>query len=183
MCSAALIVSGARGGTVGFHLGIAWYEYLYSQAWAILHYIRLFFWPDDLTIDYGQAMVRGWRGVPGILVLGTFGVATILAWTRAQRWGWFGFLGAWFFLLLAPSSSVVPIATEVAAERRIYLALASVIVLVVVGAEWDVAAAYAAGGRRFATTPRASGPGSRVDWSRWSRSFDRSRAFAQPERL
>ena len=37
------------------------------------------------------------------------------------------FLGAWFFLILAPSSSVLPIVTEVAAEHRMYLPLAAVI--------------------------------------------------------
>jgi hypothetical protein len=36
-------------------------------------------------------------------------------------------LGAWFFLVLAPSSSVLPIVTEVAAEHRIYLRLAAVV--------------------------------------------------------
>ena len=44
------------------------------------------------------------------------------------------FAGSWFFLLLAPSSSIVPIRTELAAERRIYLALAAIVVLAVVGA-------------------------------------------------
>jgi tetratricopeptide (TPR) repeat protein len=40
---------------------------------------------------------------------------------------------------LAPSSSIVPIATEVGAERRMYLPLAALIALVVVGASvmWD----------------------------------------------
>ena len=40
------------------------------------------------------------------------------------------------FLLLAPSSSFVPIRTEIAAERRVYLAIASVLVLLAVGAVW-----------------------------------------------
>jgi Flp pilus assembly protein TadD len=70
--------------------------------------------------------------VPGLIVLGALGIATIVAWTR-DRWRWFGFTGAWFFLLLGPSSSVVPIRTEIAAERRIYLASAAIIVMVVVG--------------------------------------------------
>jgi protein O-mannosyl-transferase len=52
------------------------------------------------------------------------------------RWGWLAFLGSLFFMLLAPSSSSVPIHTEIAAERRMYLALVAVIVPVVVGAEW-----------------------------------------------
>ena len=45
-----------------------------------------------------------------------------------------GFLGAWFFLILAPTSSVLPMSVEVAAERRMYLPLAAVVVLAVTGA-------------------------------------------------
>jgi tetratricopeptide (TPR) repeat protein len=37
-----------------------------------------------------------------------------------------GFIGAVFFLALAPSSSVVPVASQVMAEHRMYLALAAV---------------------------------------------------------
>jgi len=44
-----------------------------------------------------------------------------------------GFTGVWFFAILAPSSSVVPIATQTIAEHRVYLALASPIVLFTAG--------------------------------------------------
>jgi tetratricopeptide (TPR) repeat protein len=128
----ALVVSGARNETVGFALGVPWYRYLYSQAWAITHYLGLVFWPRHLTLDYGIGFIGGWRAVPGVILLGTLGVATVLAWRRPSRWGWFGFLGAWFFLTLAPSSSVVPIISEAAAERRMYLALAAVIVFALI---------------------------------------------------
>jgi tetratricopeptide (TPR) repeat protein len=47
------------------------------------------------------------------------------------RWPGIGFLGAMFFLTLAPTSSVVPIASEVGAERRMYLPLAALVVLAV----------------------------------------------------
>jgi tetratricopeptide (TPR) repeat protein len=40
-------------------------------------------------------------------------------------------LGAWFFVTLAPASSVIPIVTEVGAERRMYLPLMAVIALLV----------------------------------------------------
>ena len=131
----ALMFGGPRNGSVGFGLGITWYSYLYSQAWAIAHYLRLFVWPSGLTLDYGMIPVTGPRGIPGLILLTAAGVATLLAWRRSAAWGWFGFLGAWFFALLAPSSSVVPITTEIAAERRVYLALAAVVTLVVIGAE------------------------------------------------
>lgn len=123
----------ARHTTVGFNLGITWYEYLYTQAWAVTHYLRLIAWPNALNFDYGELAIRGWRGVPGMLLLSSAGIATLYAWSK-PKWMWLGFLGAWFFMLLAPSSSVVPIKTEVAAERRIYLASAAVFVLVVVAA-------------------------------------------------
>ncbi len=130
--SLMLISAGTRS-SVGFGLGITWYEYLYSQAWAIAHYLRLAFWPSGLTIDYGERAVMGMRSVPGLLVLIPLAVATVVAWTKPNRWGWLGFIGAWFFLILAPSSSFVPIRTEIAAERRFYLPLAAVLVLVVIG--------------------------------------------------
>jgi len=48
-----------------------------------------------------------------------------------RRWPAWGFVGAWFFLLLGPTSSFIPILTEVGAERRMYLPLLSVVVLFV----------------------------------------------------
>ena len=43
-----------------------------------------------------------------------------------------GYPAAWFLVVLAPTSAVVPIATEVAADRRVYLALAGLTVLAAV---------------------------------------------------
>ena len=117
--------------------GIAWYDYLYTQCWAITHYLLLVVWPSALSVDYSQKVIAGTRGIPGAIVLATFGAAVLFAWRRLPRLGWFAFLGAWFFILLAPSSSVVPIPGEIVAERRIYLALASILVLLIVGAEWS----------------------------------------------
>ena len=44
-----------------------------------------------------------------------------------------GFAGAWFFVILAPSSSVVPLATQTIAEHRMYLPLAAVVTLAAMG--------------------------------------------------
>jgi protein O-mannosyl-transferase len=49
---------------------------------------------------------------------------------RRAPWG---FAGAWFFAVLAPSSSILPLATEIAAERRMYTPLVSVVAFVVIG--------------------------------------------------
>jgi tetratricopeptide (TPR) repeat protein len=61
-----------------------------------------------------------------VVLLAVTGVAL---WRRPPL----GFLGAWFFLTLAPASSIVPIATEVGAERRMYLPLMALAVLVLAG--------------------------------------------------
>ena len=132
VASALVVARGARSATVGFHLGVTWYQYLYSQGWAIAHYLRLVFLPDQLTYDYGRDPIAGLRGVPGSIVVIALAVATVIAWLRSPP---LGFAGLWFFLLLAPSSSFVPIRTEIAAERRVYLAIASVLAVAVVAVE------------------------------------------------
>lgn len=128
----ALIATTSRS-SAGSGSGMSPLAYLNTQGWAIPHYLQLFFWPAKLTLDYGYVAAQSGSGVPGLLLLTLLAAATIFAWTRVNRWGWLGFCGAWFFLLLAPSSSVIPIATEVAAERRVYLAIAAVIVAIVIG--------------------------------------------------
>ena len=130
----AVIAVGARGDTAGFG-GISWDAYLYTQCWAIAHYLRLVVWPSPLAVDYGFSAIHGARGVAGAILLVAFAIATIVAWTRVPRFGWFAFCGSTFFIVLAPSSSIVPVTSEVAAERRIYLALAVVLLFAVLAAE------------------------------------------------
>jgi protein O-mannosyl-transferase len=146
-CSLALVAAGSRADTAGFDAGMPWYQYLYSQGWAIARYVRLTFWPAPLIFDYGRDPVRGMVGVPGGVLLLAAAAGTIVAW-RQPRWRWAGFLGVWFFLLLAPSSSVVPVRTEIAAERRVYLASAALILLVVVAAEHVLRDRFAPKARR-----------------------------------
>jgi tetratricopeptide (TPR) repeat protein len=137
----ALVAGGGRADSAGFGLGLRWYAYLYSQGWAIAHYLLLMFWPGDLRFDYGFAPVRGIGGLIGGMVVLTIAVAALVVAFRSKRW-WIAFLVAWFFILLAPSSSVLPIQTEIAAERRVYLASAALVVAIV------IAAGYALRSRR-----------------------------------
>ena len=123
----------SRAGTVGFGLGLSWYEYLATQGWAITRYLRLLLWPQGLTLDYGTRPVLDARALIGWLVLATMAAGTLVAWRTPHR-RWIGFLGAALFIILAPSSSFIPIVTEVAAERRIYLAGIPVFVLAVLAA-------------------------------------------------
>ena len=134
--------SKGRAGAENVAVVLAW-DYAQTQFWAVAHYLRLAFWPNRLCLDYG------WQSaVPRPLILAGAGVVSSLlaatAWALARAPS-LGFLGAWFFLILAPSSSVVLIRTEMAAERRMYLPLAAVVMLVGIGA-WTALAALS---RRF----------------------------------
>jgi Tfp pilus assembly protein PilF len=68
-------------------------------------------------------------GAPYALVLVALLAATAVLLVRRPR---SGFALVWLFVILAPTSSVVPIITEVGAERRMYLALAGPLALITV---------------------------------------------------
>ncbi len=126
----ALAATEARTGSAGFGVkGWTWWSYLRTQAGVIVHYLRLAFWPRPLIFQYGWLPAESWGAVmPQIVLLGSLAVATVVALVRRMP---VGLIGAWFFLILAPSSSILPISTEVAAEHRMYLPLAAVIAAVV----------------------------------------------------
>jgi tetratricopeptide (TPR) repeat protein len=120
-----------RGGTSGFQAGLTPLIYFESQLRAIGVYLKLSFWPHPLVFDYGQATVQHFADVwPQAVVLGCLFVATVVAlWRRSPA----GFIGIWFFAILVPSSSVVPMTSQTMAEHRMYLSLAAVVVIVVLG--------------------------------------------------
>ncbi len=127
---AGLVISNPHSETCGPHLGLHWFDYLRTQAGVLVWYLRLCFWPHPLVISY-QDWPIATTFMP-ILPEGLF-ILTLLALTA---WAWWrrhpvALLGAWFFMILAPTSSFLPIVTEPAAERRMYLPLAAVLIGVV----------------------------------------------------
>lgn len=100
--------------------------YALAQAKVVAHYLRLAVWPVGLCFDYAWPAVAHW---PSIIFMAALLAVTI--WAVARRTV-AGCLAACFFLLLAPTSSFLPI-QDVAVEHRMYLALAPVIALVVLG--------------------------------------------------
>lgn len=129
---AALIIEGPRSHSAGFSSGVSPWTYLLDQAPLIVHYLRLAVWPVGLVLDYGEPTLRTLADVwPAGLAVVVLIVATVVAWFRVPA---IAFLGTWFFITLAPTSSVLPIATEVGAERRMYLPLVAVIAVLLVAA-------------------------------------------------
>jgi protein O-mannosyl-transferase len=106
------------------------WQYAVSQPGVIAHYLQLCFWPTSLCIDYGWPVAASAVAIiPPLLLIVALLTLTIWAIFRRSEWS---FLGAWFFLILAPTSSVFPI-RDLAFEHRMYLPLAAVVAGVVVG--------------------------------------------------
>jgi tetratricopeptide (TPR) repeat protein len=141
----ALLIAYPWGEASGAGFGLAeagpW-EYARTQPGVILNYLRLSFWPSPLCVDYYWPIATSAGQIlPAAAVVAALLAATLWALRRAPSApssgagrSALGFLGAWFFLILAPSSSFVPIVTEVAAERRMYLPLAAIVTACVVAA-------------------------------------------------
>ena len=134
-----VLAAGNRGGSAGFHAGVAIHDYARTQLAVVAHYLYLALWPRELVLDYAWPIAHRWGDVGwGGLLVAVLLIGSIIAlWARP----WLGFLGAWFFGILLPSSSIMPIVTEVAAEHRMYLPMIAPIALALVGG-WAL-------GRRF----------------------------------
>ncbi len=126
--------AGARGASAGFGLGLSPWTYLLTQADALILYLGLAVWPHPLVLDYGTAVTRSLGEVwwQGLIVLALLFATLVAVCDRRTSRRALGFAGAWFFLILAPSSSVVPLVTQTMAEHRMYLPLAAVVCLFVV---------------------------------------------------
>ena len=128
---AALLLSSPRSLSVGFGLTIQPHEYFTTQMWAITRYLWLAFWPADLCGDYGSFKITDLRSwLPSFFLISFLVGICIWSWFR---WPILSFLGGCFFLILAPTSSIVPIVSEPIAERRMYLPLASILCLFTIG--------------------------------------------------
>jgi tetratricopeptide (TPR) repeat protein len=121
----------------------AW-EYARSQPGVILHYLRLAVWPYPLCLSYEWPVAKTfWVIVPPMLAIGVLVAATLWGLARNRPWA---LLGAWFFLILALTSSILPI-RQLAFEHRMYLPLASVAILAVLGTH-ALLAGVTSGGRK-----------------------------------
>lgn len=125
-----VLSTGSRGGSAGATSVASLLAYLSTQVGGVIGYLRLTFWPTRLIFDYGMETTPFAEVVPqAVLLAGLLGAAAFAFWRRPVV----GFgLAAWF-ILLAPSSSIVPVITQVLVEHRAYLPTAVVATLVSCG--------------------------------------------------
>ncbi len=133
--------------TAGFgYDGATPLAYALTQPGVLLHYAWLVVWPHPLCLDYDWPIARSFSAVagPGLIIVVVLAASV---WSFRRR-SWLGFLGVSFFVILAPTSSIVPFA-HAAFEHRMYLPLAALIASLVIGADALLARWYG----RLAVSP------------------------------
>jgi tetratricopeptide (TPR) repeat protein len=123
VAGAFYVLQGRLGGP-----GMVWgstprLTYLQTQTFAWLHYLRLFLLPLGLSADSDLTAIPHWydtRVVAGVLFAAAFVAAAILYARRRKAGRAFLFGMIWFFVTLAPTSSLFPL-SEMVNEHRPYL--------------------------------------------------------------
>lgn len=123
----ARTLSGAE--TAGFSIKeFTWYQYAFSQVRAIFEYIRLAIFPIGQSVDHdfpiSQTLTS--HGTIYFLFLIAVLIAAALHFRLRYPLACFGLL--FYLILLAPTSSVIPIADPLV-ERRLYLPMLGLILI------------------------------------------------------
>lgn len=128
----ALLLATPRPDVEGFGVGHqTHFNYLLTQLGVIAHYLRLAVWPVDLCLDYAWPFATSIREVlaPGLIVAALLAATACGLW-RASAWS---VAAAGFWLVLAPTSSILPLFDPIF-EHRMYLPLAAVCAILTLAA-------------------------------------------------
>ena len=125
----AVLITGLPDRGVGFGFRVSGWSYALTECQVVVRYLGLAFWPRPLVFDHGTEILR-WstEAAPYVLVVALLAMGTVVGWWRSMVGA---FAGAWFLVVLTPTSSVVPIPLQPMAENRMYLPLAAVVAAVV----------------------------------------------------
>jgi tetratricopeptide (TPR) repeat protein len=118
----------ATSSSAGFSLPVKWYQYGFTQARAIFTYIRLALIPLGQSLDHDYPISRTIWEYGAIVYLLLLGALSAFCIVRRRRYplACFGLLMT--LILLAPTSSIVPISDPLV-ERRMYLPLVGLILI------------------------------------------------------
>ena len=124
LIAATMLTLGGREASAGIGT-MSSLDYLLTQCRGIWLYLGLLIWPSPLVLDYGDVPDANLFDVwPFAVATAGLVVGIITGFILRPR---LFFLPLAAMLLVAPSSSVIPIATQVLAEHRVYLASAFVL--------------------------------------------------------
>jgi tetratricopeptide (TPR) repeat protein len=125
-----LIAHAPRSESAGFAVGIPAISWWFTQSKILLLYLKLAIWPWPLLVHYEfpylNTIGESWPYVAAVGLLGATTLVLLYCNTAI------GFLATFVAAILSPTL-VIPIVTEMAAERRMYLPLAAIVAAFVVG--------------------------------------------------
>ena len=120
-----------RAKTAGFGLkDLTWYQYLFTQFRAIFVYLGLFALPVRLTADWDFPFSKTLFDHGAVVGLVALLALVALAWRYRRRFPLASYGFFVFLLLMAPTSSVLPIKDPIA-ERRVYFSMIGLLLIVV----------------------------------------------------
>jgi tetratricopeptide (TPR) repeat protein len=106
---------------VGFDQHITPWEYALHETKVVIDYIFLIIWPHTLVFDYGWYIHESLGSLwPYCLITAVLLYLTILSYRRSNK---ISFFVLSFFVLISPTSSFIPVASQPMAENRLYLAI------------------------------------------------------------
>ncbi len=100
--------------------GMTPFTYFLTESRVLWTYVRLFFLPAGQNADPEVAVSHGLLDQGAIVALAAWLAVGAAAWIYRKRWPLAAFGLGVFLLLLAPTSSVIPIAPMSPQERRLY---------------------------------------------------------------
>ncbi len=113
----AIILYNPNPSCTGTGFGVSRFEYLMTQSQVIWHYLINCYWPAGLCLSYDWPIVRGFSQVRleffSLAMLFVLGCLSLIKFPKLSC------SILCIFLLLGPTSSVLPLVSEVAADRRI----------------------------------------------------------------
>lgn len=116
--------------TENFNDRITSWNYFTSQFKVILHYISIFFWPFNISVDYDWRLAKNFFAVDcffPFLILLSLAIALLKRWYRYPTdvlcWA-----ALWWFIVLLPRSSIIP-STELMVDYKTYVASIGIHVL------------------------------------------------------
>jgi tetratricopeptide (TPR) repeat protein len=128
LCLALLVAAGGTASSGTGRIAFSAFDYWVTQPGVILHYLRLSLWPYPLSLDYGWPVAGLREAWPSISIIAVLLIISL--WALIKRYPT-GYLAAWFFAVLVPTS-ILPL-PDIAFEHRMYLASAPLVLIIVIG--------------------------------------------------
>lgn len=117
--------------TAGFGFKeFTWYQYFFTEWRAIFVYLGMFLWPANLTLDWDFPISHTVMEHGAIVWLAILAALMVGGWMLRRRFPLASYGFFVFLILLAPTSSILPIKDPVA-ERRIYFAMLGLLLILV----------------------------------------------------